>query len=145
MAGHGRARIGFNAREHKRAKLRAADFQPPHAALLTADIDARTERALVERYGAALSATLLIAPHHGSRTSSTERFLDAVHPRAVVFQVGYRNPFHHPHPSVAARYAAHGILSYRSDRDGAVQVESFGHTLVVERYRVMHRRYWMGH
>ncbi|CCD29056.1 DNA internalization-related competence protein ComA [Candidatus Glomeribacter gigasporarum BEG34] len=116
-----------------------------HAALLTADIDARTERALVERYGAALSATLLIAPHHGSRTSSTERFLDAVHPRAVVFQVGYRNPFHHPHPSVAARYAAHGILSYRSDRDGAVQVESFGHTLVVERYRVMHRRYWMGH
>jgi competence protein ComEC len=114
------------------------------AALLPGDIEAAQERALVEAGPAALRADLLLAPHHGSRTSSTEPFLDAVAPREVVFQVGYANRFGHPHPRVAARYAAHGARMHRSDRDGAIRASSRQDRFVIERCRELHRRYWMG-
>jgi competence protein ComEC len=114
------------------------------AALLPGDIEAAQERALVEAGPAALRADLLLAPHHGSRTSSTEPFLDAVAPREVVFQVGYANRFGHPHPRVAARYAAHGTRIHRSDRDGAIRASSQQDHFVIERCRELHRRYWMG-
>lgn len=116
-----------------------------HAALLPGDIEAREERALLAQQPAALSATILLAPHHGSRTSSTANFLAAVAPRDAVFQVGYRNRFKHPNAGVVARYQAHGITLHRSDQDGAVQFQSAGAKIFVERYRTAHRRYWMGH
>ena len=118
-----------------------------HAALLTADIEAPAEQALIAQVAAAqagqLRADILLAPHHGSLSSSTPDFLDAIVPRHVVFQVGYRNRFHHPHQRVVARYAARGAVTYRSDRDGAVQFETAAQTLEVQRYRTTHRRYWM--
>ncbi|WP_179402409.1 DNA internalization-related competence protein ComEC/Rec2 [Burkholderia guangdongensis] len=115
------------------------------SALLTGDIDARSERQLVDTNRAALAAQILVVPHHGSRTSSTEPFLDAVDPRIAVFQVGYRNRFGHPHPTVAARYAMRGIALPRSDRDGAVRIDvaPAGGVPVPERHRDVHRRYWM--
>jgi competence protein ComEC len=114
------------------------------AALLPGDIEAAQEHTLVETGSAALRADLLLAPHHGSRTSSTESFLDAVAPREVVFQVGYRNRFGHPHPAVAARYAARGARLHRSDRDGAIRASSRHDRFVIERCREVHHRYWMG-
>ena len=118
-----------------------------HAALLTADIEAPAEQALIAEAAAAhsgqLVADILVAPHHGSLSSSTPDFLDAIVPRHVVFQVGYRNRFHHPHERVVARYVARGAVTYRSDRDGAVQFETAAQTLEVQRYRTAHRRYWM--
>lgn len=115
-----------------------------HAALLTGDIEAPEERALIKSNPSSLRATLLIAPHHGSRTSSTELFLDAVAPHEAVFQVGYRNRFHHPNSLVLARYKAHGINLHRNDRDGAISFETQRRKFIVERYRQMRRRYWMG-
>ncbi|BBO59980.1 DNA internalization-related competence protein ComEC/Rec2 [Mycoavidus sp. B2-EB] len=116
-----------------------------HAALLPGDIEAREERALLAQQPAALSATILLAPHHGSRTSSSADFLAAVAPRDAVFQVGYRNRFKHPNAGVVARYQAYGITLHRSDQDGAVQFQSAGTEIFVERYRTARRRYWMGH
>lgn len=115
------------------------------AALLTGDLDAASERALVAQDRAALAAQVLIVPHHGSRTSSTEPFLDSVEPRVALFQVGYRNRFQHPHPTVWARYAGRGIDLPRTDRDGAVRIEVAANaaTLAPQRYRDLHRRYWM--
>ncbi len=115
-----------------------------HAVLLTGDIEAPEERALIKRNPSLLRATLLIAPHHGSKTSSTELFLDAVAPREAVFQVGYRNRFNHPHPLVLARYEAHGIILHRSDRDGAISFETQKAELITKRYRQARQRYWMG-
>ncbi|TGB33872.1 competence protein ComEC [Burkholderia thailandensis] len=88
---------------------------------------------------------MLVVPHHGSRTSSTEPFLDSVEPRIAIFQVGYANRFHHPHPTVWARYAGRGIELPRTDRDGAVRVDmtSSGALPAPVRYRDAHRRYWM--
>ncbi|MDQ7980409.1 ComEC/Rec2 family competence protein [Paraburkholderia sp. SARCC-3016] len=127
-----------------------ADARPRATALLTADIEAAVERTLLARDRDALRAQVLLAPHHGSKTSSTEPFLDAIDPLIAIFQVGYRNRFHHPHPGVFARYLARHIELPRSDEDGAVRIEASAdalgkHQLVLtlERYRETHRRYWM--
>ncbi|RQH07818.1 DNA internalization-related competence protein ComEC/Rec2 [Paraburkholderia dinghuensis] len=113
------------------------------AALLAADIEAATERTLLARAADRLRAQVLVVPHHGSRTSSTEPFLDSVWPLVAIFQVGYLNRFHHPHPGVYARYAARHIVLTRSDSDGAVRVEARNGALAVERYVDTQRRYWM--
>jgi competence protein ComEC len=119
------------------------------AALLVADIEAPTERTLVSRARAdgvgrvELRADVLLVPHHGSRTSSTEPFLDSVAPRIAIFQVGYLNRFHHPNPGVFARYVARHIVLTRSDADGAVRIEARPGALTVERYGDTQRRYWM--
>jgi competence protein ComEC len=116
---------------------------PGMRALLTGDIGAASERALVRRFREALSADVLLVAHHGSATSSTEPFLDLVHPRVAVFQVGYRNRFRHPHPRVWSRFAERDIALARTDRDGAVRVELEDGRLSLERYRQTHARYWM--
>jgi len=85
---------------------------------------------------------LLVVPHHGSKTSSTQPFVKAVHPRYAVFTVGYRNRFGHPRKEVVARYHAIGSELLRSDEDGAVIVEMDGHDFRVERWRKEHARYW---
>ncbi|MGS0892477.1 DNA internalization-related competence protein ComEC/Rec2 [Burkholderia stagnalis] len=115
------------------------------SALLTGDIDARAERRLVATARGALAAQILVVPHHGSRTSSVEPFLDSVGPRVAVFPVGYRNRFGHPHRSVLARYSARGIPLPRTDRDGAVgfDVAPAGGGFAFEGHRDARRRYWM--
>jgi competence protein ComEC len=128
------------------------------AALLAADIEAPVERILLARDRSALPAQILVVPHHGSKTSSTEPFLDSIEPLVSVFQVGYRNRFHHPNPGVFERYEARHIELTRSDEDGAVQILAQGilaqggraqsatpprATLTLERYRTAHHRYWM--
>ncbi len=77
--------------------------------LLTGDIEREQEAALVAAAPGALESNVLIVPHHGSKTSSTGAFLDAVQPRVAVFQAGYRNRFGHPAPEVLARYRERGI------------------------------------
>ncbi|RQR28003.1 MULTISPECIES: DNA internalization-related competence protein ComEC/Rec2 [unclassified Burkholderia] len=115
------------------------------SALLTGDIEARAERRLVAGSRDALAAQILVVPHHGSRTSSVEPFLDSVGPRVAVFPVGYRNRFGHPHRTVLARYEARGIPLPRTDCDGAVRfdVAPAGGGFAFERYRDAQRRYWM--
>jgi competence protein ComEC len=118
------------------------------AALLAADIEAPVERILLERSHDALRAQVLMVAHHGSRTSSTEPFIDAVSPSIAIFQVGYLNRFHHPNAGVYARYRLRDIALSRSDWDGATRVEvpaasSSQATLDMADYRTVHRRYWM--
>jgi competence protein ComEC len=111
------------------------------AVLLPGDIEAAQEAELVARYGAGLRADVLLAPHHGSGTSSTPAFLDAVRPRIAIFQVGYRNRYRHPKFEVYERYGALGVRRLRTDGLGAVQVE-LGATVETSTYRTAHPRYW---
>lgn len=110
--------------------------------LLTADIERRAENWLVEREGPAMKSTVLLVPHHGSKTSSTDRFLESVAPRLAIISVGYRNRFRHPHPDVLARYAGRGIRVLRTDALGAItlQVSDAGISALAERQRRV--RYW---
>jgi competence protein ComEC len=108
------------------------------SALLTGDIEAPQEAALAARAGAALRSDVLLVPHHGSRTSSSETFLSAVRPGVAVIQVGYRSRYGHPAPEVVARYAARGIAVVRTDRCGAWTWSLEGTRCT----RSVRRRYW---
>jgi competence protein ComEC len=113
------------------------------SALLTGDIEARTEADLIRRDAAALRANLLIVPHHGSRTSSTPAFISAVAPEVAVFTPGYRNRFGHPRPEIVARYVDVGVRTYRTDYDGALTFAFAPATGLSPRIeRDVDRRYW---
>jgi competence protein ComEC len=89
-------------------------------ALLAGDIEAVSELDLLIERRDALAADLLLVPHHGSRTSSTQSFVAAVAPRHAVFSVGHRNRFGHPREDVVARYRDIGASLHRTDRSGAL-------------------------
>src|SRR5512141_1551333 len=111
--------------------------------LLTGDIDRKAESRLLQLHAKQLPATLLVVPHHGSMSSSTPAFVNAVHPRYAVFTSGYLNRFGHPREEVVDRYRAVGSEILRSDEDGAVSIEMNAQGLKLERYRKTHARYWM--
>jgi competence protein ComEC len=115
---------------------------PQGAALLTGDIERAQELALVERAGDRLRADVLLVPHHGSRTSSSEAFLAAVAPRVALVQAGYRSRFGHPASDVTARYAARGAELVRSDACGAWTWRADGgmHCQRLEGARYWHHR-----
>jgi competence protein ComEC len=110
------------------------------AVLLAGDIEAQQEAALVASAGGALAADVLLAPHHGSGTSSTPALLNAVRPSAAIFQVGYRNRYRHPQERVYERYRELGILRLRTDETGAIEVQGGE----LRGYRATHPRYWYG-
>ncbi len=118
--------------------------QGPHAMLLPGDIEAIQEDELLGSSAGRLQATVLLAPHHGSGTSSTLPFLLAVKPQIAIFQVGYRNRYHHPKPKVFERYGELGIERMRTDESGAITLQ-FGSSLTIGQYRQTHARYWYGH
>lgn len=110
------------------------------AMLLAGDIEAPQEARLLQD-AARLAADVLLAPHHGSGTSSTAAFLQAVDPQLAVFQVGWRNRYRHPKAAVYARYGALGIDRLRTDEMGAVTL-NFGAAVGVATWRADHARYW---
>lgn len=115
---------------------------PYGSVLLPADIERESEAEILARTPDALAATLVVAPHHGSKTSSTEAFIRQVNPSIVIFTAGYRNSFGHPKPEVVERYRALGSRMYRSDTDGAVSLRFGIEGVSARTYRQEHLRYW---
>lgn len=109
-------------------------------ALLTGDIERLQELQLAATRAADLGADVLLVPHHGSKTSSTDVFIDAVRPRIAVFQAGYRNRFGHPAPVVVERYRSRDMAIVSSAECGAWTWRSGELQGVCERER--RRRYW---
>jgi competence protein ComEC len=91
-------------------------------ALLTGDVEKGAERDLVECCARDLHADLLKVAHHGSRTSSTEDFLEAVKPHLALISVGVGNVYHHPSPEVVERLGEHHARVLRTDRAGEIVV-----------------------
>nr|WP_315475790.1 DNA internalization-related competence protein ComEC/Rec2 [uncultured Undibacterium sp.] len=112
-----------------------------HSLLLTGDIEAIQEDQLVNSIPDKLKADVLLAPHHGSGTSSTKPFLQSVRPELALFQVGYLNRYQHPKPEVMQRYLDFGIKPLRTDTSGAITLQ-FGSVITVNEYRKDHARYW---
>lgn len=110
--------------------------------LLPADIEVKAEKNLVEKWGGVLHSEILVAPHHGSKTSSSSAFIEAVAPRYVLFPVGYRNRYRHPHPAVVQRYADRGAILHDSAAAGALEFRFDAGGVDVAPYRQHHRRYW---
>ncbi len=110
--------------------------------LLVGDIEKKSEQRLLENHTDKLSASLLVVPHHGSKSSSDPEFIAAVLPDYAVFTNGYRNRYDHPKAAIVQRYADSGAVLLRSDTDGAILVEMNAHSLQIERYRKTHQHYW---
>ncbi len=111
--------------------------------LLTGDIEQAAENRLVEKYGETLASSILIAPHHGSKTSSSRPFLQQVAPKWVLIPAGHLNRFGFPHRQVLQRYRELNIESLITGEQGAITVTASGESLQIERERQNRKRYWM--
>lgn len=119
--------------------LRIASSQGA-VALLVGDIEKAQEQALLAR-AAPLAADVLLVPHHGSKTSSSAAFIDAVQPRMALVQAAYRSRFGHPAPEVVQRYRERGVQVIDSARCGAATWRSV-RPEQVQCEREVQRRYW---
>lgn len=107
--------------------------------MLPGDIQEHVEDELAGE-SAPLTSDFLKVPHHGSKTSSTDAFLDAVSSRVAVISVGEINPFGHPADTVIERYQKRGIRLLRTDRDGEVTALTDGQTLTVSTFAEEHQQ-----
>jgi len=111
--------------------------------LLTGDIEKFAEKNLVKEVTEDLPADILVAPHHGSKTSAVEEFIDAVNPRYVLFSMGYRNRYHFPHPSVIEKYRQRNVIELDTAKSGAIQfVLNEKSILSPALYRSAHKNFW---
>jgi competence protein ComEC len=99
--------------------------------LFTGDITATAEYELVRMAGDSLTSTVLVAPHHGSRTSSTPALLNRVAPEVVAVSSGANNRYGFPHPDVVERFLERNCRILRTDRQGAVRFRTDGKNLDV--------------
>lgn len=99
--------------------------------LFTGDIKARGEAELTRAAGGLLKSTVLIVPHHGSKTSSSEELIDEVDPKIAIISVGWKNRYKFPSPIVLDRYKKRMCDIYRTDENGAVVMSTDGKELVV--------------
>jgi competence protein ComEC len=98
--------------------------------VLPGDISKEVERTMAQLLGHA-PLVIVKAPHHGSAGSSSQEFIEATHPAAVIFSAGRRNPFGHPAPVIVDRYRAAGARIFRTDEDGAIFLDTDGRRVVV--------------
>lgn len=110
--------------------------------LISADVEMPVERYLVEQ-GADLRANIMLVPHHGSNSSSTGAFLDAIKPELALLAAGYLNRYGHPHGAVMARYHSRGIGVVSTVKHGSIilKIRRDGWQLVS--FRQAERRFWM--
>ncbi|WP_323844132.1 DNA internalization-related competence protein ComEC/Rec2 [Microbulbifer magnicolonia] len=115
--------------------------------LLAGDISSGVERQLSQKLPDFAPVDLLIAPHHGSRTSSSRALLDWAKPRHVVFSAGYRHHFGHPHPDVVGRYEASGAELFNTAESGALEFtwQQDGRSPQVKRARSAPRFWYADH
>jgi competence protein ComEC len=113
-----------------------------HTILLTGDIEKQVENQLIKKYSDELAAQILVAPHHGSKSSSTAGFINKVSPEMVLFPVGYRNRFKFPNQDIIERYENRRINMYDSARHGAVMIQINQAGVSVISHRQTARRFW---
>lgn len=112
--------------------------------LLTGDIERQAEELLVERHGKELASTVLIAPHHGSKTSSSQPFVEKVAPHFVIFSCGYLNSYKHPHLQAIERYVRYKTKMLNTVYSGAITMtlDKDSDKVRVQEYRKLHQNIW---
>ena len=110
--------------------------------LLPGDIEHNAENWLVQQYGEQLKSTVLIAPHHGSKTSSSFDFLQLTQPELVIIPIGFLNRFGFPHKSVLDRYQQLNARWLSSAEAGAITIQAGPEQLKVVSERENHKHYW---
>ena len=117
-----------------------------HDFLITGDITRAVESYLINKMPGKLSADVVLIPHHGSETSSSQEFIDLIEAKYTLVSTGYRNRYGFPKPSVISRWQKKGAHVLDTANSGAIQfyIDSVGQLSEPEEYRESHRRYWHG-
>ncbi len=114
-----------------------------NSVLLTGDIEAKAEQDIVEKSTVEIRANIIIAPHHGSKTSSSQAFINKINPDYVLYAVGYQNRYRFPHDVVSNRYKQLGAIELTTSGSGAITFNiSPSEIKKPELYRVSQRRFW---
>ncbi len=100
--------------------------------LFAGDITAEAEKELVGLAGADLACDVLLVPHHGSRSSSSQPFVSKVQPDVAVISAGWKNRFRFPHTTVLDAYEKIGCRIFRTDRNGAIVIKTDGNRLAIK-------------
>lgn len=113
------------------------------AILLTGDIEKLAEKELVTHIPKQLSATILVVPHHGSKTSGLRSFVSLVHPQWAIYATGYRNRYHFPHSSIVKTYQQLQAIQLNTVDTGAIQFKlRKAHPVYANLYRIVNKHYW---
>ncbi|KAF3983592.1 MAG: DNA internalization-related competence protein ComEC/Rec2 [Methylococcales symbiont of Hymedesmia sp. n. MRB-2018] len=110
--------------------------------LLTGDIEENAEKWLIKHAAAQLSSDVLVAPHHGSKTSSSLDFLEHIQAKFVLIPAGYRNQFLFPHRQVLERYKKMNSVVLNTADDGALIIKLNPNKIAVESIRSKQKKYW---
>jgi competence protein ComEC len=110
--------------------------------LLTGDIESRAEARILDKIPAKLPSMVMVAPHHGSKTSSGHRFIHAVSPETVIFSSGYLNRFRLPNQDIIDRYRTSGAETFNTATDGAVTIRFRNGKISVSGERERASRFW---
>lgn len=114
-----------------------------HSLLIPGDIEKQQEYRLVQQHYEQLASTVLLAPHHGSQTSSTLPFIHAVSPEWVIYSTGYRNRYRHPSAVVQARYKDRGVKALNTAETGAIMFDfKKDGSMEIHNLRQHARRWW---
>jgi competence protein ComEC len=114
-----------------------------HSVLLTGDIESAAEKSLLKKRPGQLTSNIIIAPHHGSRSSSTVKFIQQVNPQYVIFPAGYLNRFNFPNEKIVARYEQQGVTQFTTATLGTIHVEFNANSMSIPTgYRQEYQRYW---
>lgn len=125
--------VGPTKNANDRSLVFRIDCPEDFSALMTGDIEATAAREITDT-GLPLSTDVLKVPHHGSRGSLFTPFLQRVSPRVAVISAGARNPFGHPSPEVLSAYRTGGAEIARTDRHGAIRIDTKEGRLRIRRY-----------
>jgi len=128
----------FSSRNNNSCVLKISS--PSGSVLLPGDIEFQREAFLTKQHREQLKVDVLIAPHHGSNTSSSGEFLSAVSPRWVLIPAGYRNRFKLPRTEVLERYHRYGIRAFNVSKTGALTVDFRADKLDLSAYRDHQKR-----
>lgn len=132
--------IQSNAKANNHSCVLLVEFNG-HKILLTGDIEKEVERTLLAQESLT-SVDVLLAPHHGSHTSSTPEFVAQVHPQTVIYSAGFHNQHGHPHADIQARYRAAESVALNTAFSGALEFVWQGDSAGVTQYRQSSQRYW---
>lgn len=132
----------YKKRNNQSCVLRVSNAKS--SVLITADIEKKVEREMVEFYAQKLQSDILLIPHHGSKTSSSIDFIRTVKPEYAIVSAGYKNRFQHPKIEILQRYQNAGIKTYNTAELGAVRLKlGKGEEIEIpQSYRTKVRHYW---
>ncbi|MET0357408.1 MAG: DNA internalization-related competence protein ComEC/Rec2 [Cellvibrio sp.] len=132
--------ISDNAKANNHSCVLLVEYME-HKILLAGDIEKEVERILLSQQSLP-AVDILLAPHHGSQTSSTAEFVARVNPRYVIYSAGFRNQHGHPHKDVQARYTNIGSVPLNTAYSGALDFVWNEGVQEIKEYRHFARRYW---